>query len=64
MVQHSFADTFTEHNYAIIPQTKHLNLDMQYADDICKASTDYNSIQRFKDETPKLLTKRETTTNE
>ena len=37
---------------------------MQYADDICKVSTDYNSILRFKDETPKLLTKRDITINE
>ena len=37
---------------------------MQYADNICKVSTDYNSIQRFKDETPKLLTKRDITINE
>ena len=37
---------------------------MQYADDICKVSTDYNSIQRFKDETRKLLTKRDITINE
>ena len=59
IVQLSFPGAYTEHNYAIIPQTKHLNLDMQYADDICKASTDYNSIQRFKDETPKLLKKRD-----
>ena len=59
IVQHSFPDAFTEHNCALIQQTKHLNLDMQYADDICKASTDYNSVQRFKDETPKLLTKRD-----
>ena len=64
IVQHSFPDAYTERNYAIIPQTKHLNLDMQYADDMCKVSTDYNSIQRFKDETPKLLTKRDITINE
>ena len=37
---------------------------MQYADDICKVSTDYNSIQRFKNEIPKLLTKRDITINE
>ena len=54
----------TKHKQSIIPQTKHLNLDMQYADNICKVSTDCNSIQRFKDETPKLLTKRDITINE
>ena len=37
---------------------------MQYADNICKVSTDYNSIQRFKDEIPTLLTKRDITINE
>ena len=43
-----------EHNYSTITQIHNVNIDMQYADDISKISSDYNNIQRFKHDIPEL----------
>ena len=41
-------DQLIEHNYTTNTQKRHINIDMQYADDISKITSDFNAIEKFK----------------
>ena len=47
-----------EHNYYNQTQIKHFNINMEYADDISKLSSDYNYIEQTKIEIQEVLAKR------
>lgn len=50
-------DECTKYNYASITQINPINLDMEYADDVSKESSNYlnyNDIRKIKDEVPKV----------
>ena len=47
-----------EHNYYTQTQTKHFNINMEYADDISKVSSDYNESEQTKIEIQEVLEKR------
>ena len=57
-------DELTEHNYSIVTRKEQINIDMEYADDIGKLSSDYNAIQKFKQEIPTHLKSRNLIINE
>ena len=54
----------SDHNYAIITQIRQIDIDMQYADDISKITSDYNSIQHFKKIVPEKLKTRDLKINQ
>ena len=53
-----------EHDYYTKTQKKHFNLLCKYADDVTKASSDYEEIQRIKENLPSVLKERNLILNE
>ena len=47
-----------EHNYSITTQKNQIDIDLQYANDISKITSNYSSIQKLHDELPTTLIKR------
>ena len=50
-------DELTEHNYYLCTQAGHINIDMEYADDMSKITSHYNNMRRYEYEKLKMLRK-------
>ena len=46
ITSHEIPDELSEHNYAQPTQMQHFNIEMEYADDLSKLTSDYNNIRR------------------
>jgi len=47
IVNHELPDEIQNHNYAITTQVEHLNLDMEYVDDMTKLTSDFNNARKY-----------------
>ena len=47
IASHGIPDELNEHNYAQPTQIQHFNIEMEYADDLSKLTSDYNNIGRY-----------------
>ena len=47
ITSHEIPDELTEHNYAQPTQIQHFNIEMEYADDLSKLTSDHNNIFRY-----------------
>ena len=56
-------DELTEHNYSICTQVEHVNIEMEYADDLSKVTSDYSNMQRYEVEKPIKLKEKGLTVN-
>ena len=50
-------DEPTKYNYATIMEISHINLDIEYEDDVSKVSSNYIDIRKFKDEALKVYSR-------
>ena len=50
LVNHSIPEELHDHDYCIVTQTEHLDLDMEYADDMTKLTSDYGGAQKYEHE--------------
>ena len=48
-IDHAHPTEYADHNYATLPQVDHVNLELHYADDISKVTSDYAEIQYMKE---------------
>ena len=62
-VRSSIPDHITEHNYCVITQKDQINIDIEYADDISKATSNHNSMENFKRNTSEILKPRDLNVN-
>ena len=47
IISHKIPDELTEHSYAQPTQIQHFNIEMEYADDLSKITSDHNNIRRY-----------------
>ena len=47
VTNHEVPDELTEHNYAQPTEIQHFNIEMEYADDLNKLTSDHNNIHRY-----------------
>ena len=54
-VRSSIPDHITEHNYCAITQKDQIDIDMEYASDISKITSNHSSMENLKHNTPEIL---------
>ena len=59
-IRPSIPDHITEHNYCVITQKDQIHIDMEYADDISKITSNHSSIENFKHNMLEILKPRDT----
>ena len=62
-VRSSIPDHITEHNYCVITQKDQIDIDMEYADDISKVTSNHSSKGNFKHNTSETLKPRDLNVN-
>ena len=59
----SISDHITERNYRVIIQKDQIDIDMEYADDISKVTSNYSSMENIKHNTSEILKPRDLNVN-
>ena len=54
-VRSSIPNHITKHNYYVVTQKHQTDIDMEYADDISKVTSNHSSMENFKHNTPEIL---------
>ena len=62
-VRSSIPDHVAEHNYCVITQKDQIGIDMEYADDISKVTSNHSSMENFKHITSGILKVRDLNVN-
>ena len=62
-VRSSIPDHVAEHNYCVITQKDQIGIDMEYADDISKVTSNHSSMKNFKHNTTEILKPRDLNVN-
>ena len=62
-VRSSIRDHITEHNYYVITKKDQIGINMEYADDISKVTSNHSSMENFKHITPEILKPRDLNVN-
>ena len=62
-IRSSIPDHITEHNYCAITQKDQIDIDMEYADDISKVTSNHSSMENFKHNTSEILKPRDLNVN-
>ena len=62
-IRSSIPDHIIEHNYCVITQKDQIDIDMEYADDISKVTSNHSSMENFKHNTSEILKPRDLNVN-
>ena len=62
-VRSSIPDHITEHNYCAITQKDQIDIDIEYANDISKITSNHSSMENLKHNTPEILKPRDLNVN-
>ena len=62
-VRSSIPHRITEHNYPLITQKDEIDIDMEYAHDISKVTSNHSSLENFKHNTSEMLKPRDLNVN-
>ena len=58
ITSHEIPDELTEHNYEQPTQIQHFNIEMEYADELRKLTSDHNNIRRYEHNAEENLSKK------